>query len=150
VAAPLELEELTPGRAGPRLRPETEAAPSAGPDPGQAPATAEAAGEPEEKTQTLELPIDEAEPTEAPAGEGADLWRAGPLQGPPAEPAPAGAPAGGEPELRLLEVIDRLAEGEPVPPEVVKPAQMVAALIRLLIRKGIITEAEFLEEFHAK
>jgi len=114
------------------------------------PAAAEAAGEPEEKTQTLELPIDEEEPTDAPAGEAADPWTAGPLAGPPAEASPADAPAGGDTDLRLLEVIDRLADGEPVSPEVVKPAQMAAALIRLLIRKGIVTETEFLEEFHAK
>ncbi len=138
----LELEELTPGRLGPRLTPENRTPPPET----AAEATAEPAAEPEEKTQTLELPIDEGEAPE----EDANLWKAGPLQGPPAEPPKGAAPPGNDAELRLLEVLDRMAEGEPVAPEVVKPAQMAAALIRLLIRKGVVTETEFLEEFRRK
>ncbi len=49
-------------------------------------------------------------------------------------------------ELQILEALDRLAGGAPAEPEIVKPAQAMAALIRLLIRRGIVTEQEFLEE----
>ncbi len=53
-------------------------------------------------------------------------------------------------EHAVLEALDRLAHGEPVAPEVVKPAQMMAALVRLLLQKKVISEEEFLAEFQRK
>jgi hypothetical protein len=51
-------------------------------------------------------------------------------------------------ELALLDALERLASGEAPPsePDVVKPVQAMAAIIRLLIRKRIVTEQEFLDE----
>ncbi len=55
-------------------------------------------------------------------------------------------------DLQILEDLERMATGEApeLQSEKVKPAQMVAALIRLLIRKGVVVEAEFLEELGRK
>jgi hypothetical protein len=53
-------------------------------------------------------------------------------------------------ELAILEAIDRLAGGAHAEPDVVKPTQAMAALIRLLIRRRIITEREFLDELQGK
>jgi hypothetical protein len=53
-------------------------------------------------------------------------------------------------ELAILESLDRLADGAPTEPEVVKPAQAMAAMIRLLIRKRLVTEEEFLDELSKK
>jgi type II secretory ATPase GspE/PulE/Tfp pilus assembly ATPase PilB-like protein len=53
-------------------------------------------------------------------------------------------------EHAVLEALDHLAHGEPVAPEVVKPAQMMAALVRLLLHKKVISEEEFLAEFQRK
>ena len=46
----------------------------------------------------------------------------------------------------MLEALDRLASGAHAEPEILKPAQAMAAVIRLLIRHGIVTEQEFLDE----
>jgi hypothetical protein len=53
-------------------------------------------------------------------------------------------------ELAILESLDRLADGAPAEPEVVKPTQAMAAMIRLLIRKRIVSEQEFLEDLAKK
>ncbi|MHA7631891.1 GspE/PulE/PilB domain-containing protein [Corallococcus sp. M7] len=57
-----------------------------------------------------------------------------------------------EEDLAVLDDIDRISRGEEasLDTEKVKPARMVASLIRLLIRKGLIQEAEFLEELAQK
>jgi hypothetical protein len=53
-------------------------------------------------------------------------------------------------EIAILESLDRLASGAPAQPDIVKPAQAMAALIRLMIRRRIITELEFLDELSKK
>jgi hypothetical protein len=57
-----------------------------------------------------------------------------------------------EEDLAVLEDLDRMATGNEVvlDTEKVKPARMVATLIRLLIRKRVINELEFLEELSHK
>jgi hypothetical protein len=55
-----------------------------------------------------------------------------------------------EREIAILESLDQLASGAPAQPDVVKPAQAMAAMIRLLIRKRIVTELEFLDELSKK
>lgn len=57
-----------------------------------------------------------------------------------------------ENDLRILDDLERMAGGsEPaLETEKVRPARMVASLIRLLIRKGVIHELEFLEELARK
>jgi hypothetical protein len=50
----------------------------------------------------------------------------------------------------VMEALHRLTRGEPVSAEVVKPVQMLAAVVRLLLQKRIITEEEFLAEFDKK
>jgi hypothetical protein len=80
-----------------------------------------------------------------------------------APPAPARAPEVptelsrpkleiSEADLQILDELDRMAQGsEPaLDSEKVRPARMVASLIRLLIRKGVIHELEFLEELARK
>lgn len=52
-------------------------------------------------------------------------------------------------ELAILESLDAAA-GEGAEPDVVKPARAVAALIRLLIRKGLVTEEELLDELRSR
>jgi hypothetical protein len=79
----------------------------------------------------------------------------------PEEPVPepatlaelAAAPSGVEEgrltdaEFAVLDALDRIASGGVAEePAVVKPAQIAAALVRLLIRKGIVTDQEFLDE----
>ena len=46
----------------------------------------------------------------------------------------------------MLEALDRLAGGAHAEPELLRPAQAMAAIIRLLIRRGIVSEQEFLDE----
>lgn len=55
-------------------------------------------------------------------------------------------------DLKILENIELMANGnEPnVESAKVKPAQMVASLVRLLMKKGVIGETEFLEELGRK
>lgn len=68
---------------------------------------------------------------------------------PPPPPAP---PEFSEADLQVLDSIERIADGQEatLDSEKVKPARMVAALIRLLIKKGVIQEMEFLEELARK
>ncbi|HEU4383037.1 MAG TPA: hypothetical protein VFR85_05965 [Anaeromyxobacteraceae bacterium] len=106
--------------------------------------------EPGEKTGTLELTLDaeiRPEGTE-------DLWSQGPVPARPAAPKDGAAegtrdrPA--EREVEILGAIEQLAQGDPVPPELVKPSQLAAALLRLLIRKKLVSFEEFLDEFGKK
>jgi hypothetical protein len=57
-----------------------------------------------------------------------------------------------EEDLQVLDNLERLSQGEePVSPmQKIMPAQMVAALVRLLIKKRVIQEEEFLEELSQK
>jgi hypothetical protein len=57
-----------------------------------------------------------------------------------------------EDDLAILDDIERMSQGQDasLDTEKVKPARMVASLIRLLIRKGVIQESEFLEELARK
>lgn len=67
------------------------------------------------------------------------------------EAAGGGAEDGLAPrELAILQALERLAGGGHAEPEIVKPAQAMAALIRLLIRLGVITEREFLDELQGR
>lgn len=109
--------------------------------------------------------------TPAPAGvaPGAPPPRGTPVPGLSGSAAPRTAPAGGsaqatpstqEPVLRreppagerqltpreaaLLDSIQRAARGEET--ALVKPPQLVAAVVRILVRKGLVTEAELIAE----
>jgi hypothetical protein len=53
-------------------------------------------------------------------------------------------------DVQILEAIERLAGGAHAEPDIVKPAQAMAAVIRLLIQKRIITEEEFLDALRPK
>ena len=55
-------------------------------------------------------------------------------------------------DLDVLDGIERLASGgdEALEAEKVRPARMVATLVRLLMRKGVIDELEFLDELSRK
>ncbi|WP_342374665.1 general secretion pathway protein GspE [Myxococcus stipitatus] len=57
-----------------------------------------------------------------------------------------------EDDLAILDDLERMSRGDEavLDTEKVKPARMVASLIRLLIRKGLIQEVEFLEELAKK
>ncbi|MGA9522686.1 MAG: hypothetical protein WBV82_14560 [Myxococcaceae bacterium] len=78
----------------------------------------------------------------------------------PSDPVPdAPAPIGAAPrlefseeDLKILENIERIADGGESDPDSsrVKPEQMVASLVRLLLRKGVIQEDEFLDELARK
>lgn len=128
--------------------------------------TAPPGEEPAEKSGTVELPLDAEIPPEA---EGEDLWSLGPVKAPAPPPAAAPRPAAPPPaaarpataplaagrgspgrELEVLEAIDQLAHGEPAVPELVKPSQLAAALLRLLVRKKVVTFEELLEELGRK
>ncbi|MBZ4417726.1 general secretion pathway protein GspE [Myxococcus sp. RHSTA-1-4] len=62
------------------------------------------------------------------------------------------APQFSDEDLAVLDDIERISRGDEatLDTEKVKPARMVASLIRLLIRKGLIQEVEFLEELARK
>jgi hypothetical protein len=62
---------------------------------------------------------------------------------------PGGRPLTAD-EIAILDSLDRLASGAHAEPEIVKPAQAMAALVRLLLRKGIIVERELLDELVRK
>jgi hypothetical protein len=57
-----------------------------------------------------------------------------------------------EEDLKVLDDLERISHGEEpaLPTQKIMPAQMVAALIRLLIKKGVIQEEEFLNELSQK
>lgn len=76
----------------------------------------------------------------------------GAAQGLPQPPPPPRPPDITDEDLKVLEDLERMADGgeATLHTEKVKPARMVASLIRLLIRKRIIREEEFLEELSRK
>jgi hypothetical protein len=76
----------------------------------------------------------------------------GAAQGVTPPPPPPAPPEFSEADLQVLDSIERLADGQEatLDSEKVKPTRMVAALIRLLIKKGVIQEMEFLEELARK
>jgi hypothetical protein len=130
---PVHLESLRP-REEVRPRPSPPAAPAT-------PASAEPVidgigGEDGEPLLVTELVSEEAAPPpEAPA--------------PPAKPS--GEPALRDEDLALLASLEQLAKGAaPGPALTVKPTQLLAALVHLLIRKKVISEREFIEELHRK
>jgi type IV pilus assembly protein PilB len=49
-------------------------------------------------------------------------------------------------EIEILAALGRLAAGGHAEPDIVKPAQVIAALVRLLFRRRVITEQELLDE----
>lgn len=67
-------------------------------------------------------------------------------------PEPNRPPDFSEEDLQVLDNLERLSKGEEplTVTQKVMPAQMVAALIRLLIQKGVIQEQEFLDELVRK
>ncbi len=140
------------------------AAPTAGPSiasPARAPSRAAAAPA---SRRPVELELEERPSSGAPAPAEGDAEELTPLDdGPQNEPilaselAPQEEPDDSESsreltarELTILESLDRLADGAPAEPDVVKPTQAMAAMIRLLIRKRIVTEQEFLDELSKK
>jgi hypothetical protein len=60
----------------------------------------------------------------------------------PAPPPPPLTPR----EAAILAALERLAGGAHAEPELLKPAQAMAALARVLLRKGIVTQRELLDE----
>ncbi|HLL83228.1 MAG TPA: hypothetical protein VK420_11275 [Longimicrobium sp.] len=91
-----------------------------------------------------------------PAPVAAAMASAPPAAAPPAPEAPTELSRPkleiSDADLQILDELDRMAQGsEPaLDSEKVRPARMVASLIRLLIRKGVIHELEFLEELARK
>ncbi len=83
---------------------------------------------------------------------------------PPAAPGVPGQPAAAAPppseakpapqltarERAILDALDRLAGGAHAEPELLKPAQAMAAVIRILIRRGVVTERELLDELRRR
>lgn len=67
-------------------------------------------------------------------------------------PDPNLPPNFSEEDLQVLDNLERLSHGEEplAPMQKIMPAQMVAALVRLLIKKRVIQEDEFLEELSQK
>ncbi|GAO05504.1 hypothetical protein PSR1_04418 [Anaeromyxobacter sp. PSR-1] len=49
-------------------------------------------------------------------------------------------------ERAILAALERLAAGAPAEPEIVKPAQAMAALFRALLKRGLLTERDLLDE----
>jgi hypothetical protein len=114
-----------------------------------------------EELTPLEETTGEALLARAPAVPAASPAPAAAAPTPTPTPAPAAAPAlatspgaqGREltsREAAIIESLDRLANGAPAQPDIVKPTQAMAALIRLLIKKGVVSELEFLDELSKK
>lgn len=53
-------------------------------------------------------------------------------------------------EREILDALDRLARGAPPEPHLVQPTQAMAAVIRLLVRRGIVTERELVDELQRR
>ncbi|HSP81099.1 MAG TPA: hypothetical protein VLQ93_21430 [Myxococcaceae bacterium] len=110
----------------------------------------------QESEELLEELLGEPEPEPAAAASGKPrvpvVVFGGAAQGLPQPPPPPEPPAISEDDLTVLADIERLAAGGEavLDTEKVKPARMVASLIRHLLRKRIIREEEFLEELSRK
>jgi type IV pilus assembly protein PilB len=146
------MTAVPPPPAAPPPRPITRPGMTAVPPP--APARPRPLGAPPPRTPLDDLDLEVPGPR-APARASAP---SAPPPAPP-RPAPEGEPIlatdlapEGEPgalgprELELLDALGRMASGGSEAPEVVKPAQAVAALLRLLLKKKLVTEEELLEE----
>lgn len=113
---------------------------------------------PQESEEVLDELLGEAEPSKPPAAASQKkggvpvVVFGGAAQGLPQPPPAPELPDISEDDLKVLEDIERMADGAEATlhTEKVKPARMVASLIRLLIRKRIIREEEFLEELSRK
>jgi len=141
--APAPPPAAAPAPAPARRAAPPPAAPTPPPAPAPAPARARAyALELEEKTG--DQPIEPGEPVELSqlAPEPVDEEMVEGRTAPGRDLSPQ--------EMAILESLDQLASGAPAQPDVVKPAQAMAAMIRLLIRKRIVTELEFLDELMKK
>ncbi|MCY1079662.1 general secretion pathway protein GspE [Archangium lansingense] len=95
----------------------------------------------------------EPEPSASPAAKGVPVVVfGGAAKGLPQPPPAPRPPDITDEDLKVLEDLERMADGAEATlhTEKVKPARMVASLIRLLIRKRIIREEEFLEELSRK
>jgi hypothetical protein len=66
-----------------------------------------------------------------------------------APPAPTAGPLTAR-EAAVLAALERLAGGAHAEPELLRPAQAMAALARVLLRKGIVSERELLDELVRK
>jgi hypothetical protein len=111
---------------------------------------------PQESEEVLDELLGEPEPPKPPAepqkkGVPVVVF-GGAAQGLPQPPPAPELPDISEDDLKVLEDIERMADGAEATlhTEKVKPARMVASLIRLLIRKRVIREEEFLEELSRK
>ncbi len=145
--APAQAAPRAPAPATPAApRPPAQAAPVARPGPGPAPAPAPrpAPTPPRAARAALEL-----EPAAAPVPAGADGDGAT-LATDLGAPAATGAASFTPREAAVLAALERLAGGAHAEPEILKPAQAMAALARLLLRKGVITERELLDELVRK
>jgi hypothetical protein len=162
--------------AAPSPRPAPAPAPAAArPAPAAPPAAAPSPAAPRPVSRSVELELEEVAPPAAPsepgAGEATFTLEAAPPDLAPfpdeitgSEPILAtdlapeeemvegrAAPRPLTPdELAILDALERLAGGHHAEPDIVKPAQAMAALVRLLLRKRVITEQEFLDEFGKK
>ncbi|HET6438753.1 MAG TPA: hypothetical protein VFG59_11860 [Anaeromyxobacter sp.] len=153
--SPRPADSPAPGRAPtvPAVRP----VPAPGPAPTAArPAARPAAGPVQAAATHLELPSPDAlreararrAPTPPPSAEPeplVDLEAELIAEAEAVPPAASGAGALTEGEKRVLDAVERLAEGGHAQPELLKPTQAIAVLIRILLRKGLITERELLD-----
>lgn len=113
---------------------------------------------PQESEEVLDELLGEGEPSKPPAPAAPQkpgvpvVMFGGAAQGVPRPPPAPELPDISEDDLKVLDEIERMADGAEATlhTEKVKPARMVASLIRLLIRKRVIREEEFLEELSRK
>ncbi len=113
---------------------------------------------PQESEEVLDELLGEPEPESPPSAPGASkssvpvVVFGGAARGVPPPPPPPNLSDISEEDLKVLEDIERIADGAEATlhTEKVKPARMVASLIRLLIRKRVIREEEFLDELSRK
>ena len=142
-----EITLITPGASA---KPKGASAPP--PPPQHEDVLDELLGETEAEAEEVE-----PEPENAPAAGGSNksvpvVVFGGAAKGVLAPPPPPSLSDISEDDLKVLEDIERIADGAEATlhTEKVKPARMVASLIRLLIKKRIIREEEFLEELSRK
>jgi hypothetical protein len=113
---------------------------------------------PQESEEVLDELLGDPEPETPASAPGASkpsvpvVVFGGAAKGVPLPPPPPNLSDISEEDLKVLEDIERIADGAEATlhTEKVKPARMVASLIRLLIKKRIIREEEFLEELSRK
>jgi hypothetical protein len=159
-----DLELEVPGRAPQPARAQP-AAPSQAPQPAPQPrqprpgAAAAAAAAAPARARAVAAPATPATRQAAPAA-AAPAARSGPLSdfeeemstilGELEVPGGEGDPALSPGEQAVLAALERLAEGGRAEPETLKPTQTIAVLVRLLLRKGVITERELLDALRAR